>query len=262
MNCKVAIVILTKDHPKLLKQCLSSIIQHTSKTKCKFYIADTGSSFENMLEYKQVITTLLHRDNCVYLQLNNYHFAANNNAIIREYVKEPWVLTCNDDIELQSNCIDTMLKHAKKHRHVGTVGCRLLFPNGTVQHAGQIAYIDPAGLLQCTHRGYKSNMSYGVEPVVGNTAALMLIKRKLFLDNTGFDEIYTECWEDIQFNMRLILEGYTNWYLDDVHATHHESVSRERNERSIYRLRYDYTYKLKPWFDSLSYDKQQLILNI
>ena len=89
----------------------------------------------------------------------------------------------------------------------------------------------------------------------------MLTRQKTFHDVAGFDEMFTECWEDIHLNMKYILSGYNNWYMDDVHAIHHESVTRTKTDQALYRLRFDYTYKLKPWFDQLSVDNQQKLLS-
>lgn len=259
MSSQVAIVILTKDNPKLLKKCLSSIIKYTS-VLFKIYIVDTGSSNKNLQKYVKVLKNKFTAKNCAMLQVEHYHFAENYNNIITNNVNEEWVVLCNDDIELKTPCIDAMLDQARQIKNIGTVGCRLVFPDNTIQHAGQVAYIDSTGLLQCTHRGYKETGKYPSTAVVGNTAALMLISRDIFIENGMFDEIYTECWEDIQFNMRLILSGYVNYYMDNVYAIHHESMTRTKDEKAIFRLRYDYTYKLKPWFDSLDTHQQRSIL--
>ena len=261
MNKELAIVILTKDHPALVGQCVKSIVKHTYDTSYKFYIGDTGSDPANLGIMCNILKSLLQKDDVKLLQLDKYHFGKNNNDIIKHHVEQEWVLLCNDDIELKNNCIDPILCYGKQHALVGSVGCRLEFPTGLVQHAGQIAFVDEHSMLQCTHRGYKLKEKYPSGRVVGNTAAFMLTRRKVFNEMNGFDESFTECWEDIHLNMRYILAGYDNWYMDDLHATHHESLSRTKTAQALYRLRFDYTYKLKPWFDSLSVSDQQFILN-
>ena len=257
----VAIVILTKNNPKLLSACLHSIANNTITTSYKIYICDTGSDEATLNINMQTARSLFNLETCKMYMFDHYNFAGNNNEMIMNNVDEDWVLLCNDDIELQSNCIDEMYNWATTHDHVGSVGCRLHFPNNTIQHAGQIAYKDSTGLLQCSHRGYGSTETYGTGNVVGNTAALMLTNKKTFSTVGGFDEIFTECWEDIHLNMRYILEGYDNWYLDHVHATHRESSTRTQDDPALLRLRIDYTYKLKPWFDQLDSNQQQQILN-
>lgn len=256
----VAIVILTKDQPDLLKQCLLSIQKHTMNTSYRVYIGDTGSDVVNMGIMTNMLRTYFNSDNLKLLQLDQYCFSSNNNDIISQHVQEPWVLLCNDDVEFKSNCVDKMLQKIQTMSHPGTVGCQLVFPNGMIQHAGQVAYLDPTGTLVCTHRGYKTNESYSSGRVVGNTAALMMISKEVFNNIGGFDTMFTECWEDIHLNMRLILEGHENHYMHDVIAVHHESASRTQDARATYKLQYDYTYKLKPWFDSLENNKQQWIL--
>lgn len=256
----VAIVILTKDHPDLLERCLLSIQKYTMKTSYKIYIGDTGSDVVNMGIMINMLKRYFNSHNLKLLQLNDYCFSQNNNDIVGQHVEEPIIVFCNDDIELKSNCIDKMYEKLHDMEHPGSIGCKLVFPNGLIQHAGQIAYTDQTDTLVCTHRGYKTLEEFPCGKVIGNTAALMMIKKQVFLENSGFDPTFTECWEDIHLNMRLVLEGLDNWYISNIVAIHHESVSRTQDAEATYRLRYDYTYKLKPWFDNLDYNKRQLIL--
>jgi len=265
MQKQLAIVILTKNNPKLLETCLNSIASHTITTSYKIYICDTGSDETVLNINMNTARKLFDTHSCKMFLLDEYNFGQNNNEMIMTHVNEEWVLLCNDDIELKTNCVDAMYDWAVSHEHVGSVGCRLTFPDGAIQHAGQIAYKDSTGLLQCSHRGYGESSTYvyyGTEKVVGNTAALMLTNRQTFTDLGGFDEMFEECWEDIQLNMRYIIEGYDNWYLDHVYATHRESSTRKQDSPALLKLRIDYTYKLKPWFDNLLFDQQQKILNI
>ena len=264
MQKQLAIVILTKNNPKLLDTCLTSIAQHTLTTSYRVYICDTGSD-ETILNINMNRTRELFDENsCKMFIFDEYNFGQNNNEMVFNHVDEDWVLFCNDDIELKTNCIDAMYDWAVQHDHIGSVGCKLLFPDNKIQHAGQITYKDSTGLLQCSHRGYGEppwDNNYGTDKVVGNTAALMLTNKDIFKKMAGFDEMFEECWEDIQLNMRYILEGYDNWYLDHVYAIHRESSSRTQDSPALLKLRIDYTYKLKPWFESLQYDQQQKILN-
>jgi O-antigen biosynthesis protein len=261
MDKQVAIIILTKNNPHTFSKCIESIARYTISTSYKIYVGDTGSDEVNMSIMINKLKSLFDKNTCTLLQFPGYNFAANNNTVIKHHVNEPYILFCNDDIELKSNCIDRMYNWCVDHELVGSVGCRLEFPTGAIQHAGQIAYIDSTGLLQCTHRGYGEHTIFKNQTTTGNTAAFMMTSREVFDNAGGFDEQFTECWEDIQLNMKYIINGYTNWYLDDVVATHHESMTRTRSPEALYRLRYDYTYKLKPWFESLDKDKQQWILN-
>ena len=261
MTSQVAIVILSKNNPKLLEQCILSILKNTLTTKYKIYIGDTGSDEITLHIIINMLKKYLTAESCRLILLDNYHFADNNNTIINTYVDEEWVLLCNDDIQLKDNCIDALLSWGNIQDNIGSIGCRLVFPDGSVQHAGQTVQIDEFNMLQCTHRGYKCRRKYKNEKVAGNTAALMMTRRDTFISNGGFDESYTECWEDIHLNMKYLLAGYSNWYLDDITAIHYESYTRTKSSEATYRLRYDYTYKLKPWFDQLSASDKQTVLS-
>ena len=262
MPKQVAIIILTKNNPQLLKQCVDSIAKHTITTSYKIYVGDTGSDEVNININRANLAALFDIPTCAMYSLPEYHFAANNNDIVKHLVEEPYILFCNDDVELTENCIDPMYDWIVSNKHIGSVGCHLKFANGATQHAGQIAYVDSSGLLQCTHRGYgEYNKRHDTGAITGNTAAFMMTSKDSFDEIGGFDTQFTECWEDIQLNMKYIISGRINWYINEVSAIHHESQTRTRSTQAKYRLQYDYTYKLKPWFDALDTDKQQWILN-
>ena len=260
---RVGVVILTKGKVPYLTQCLKSIIQQTKKTEYTVYIGDTGSTSEELQEIVQFLTNSFPNKNGKLIQLERYNFARNNNTIINQYVTEPLVLLCNNDIKLIDNCIDKVVEIHKKEKNVGTIGCRLIFENGTVQHAGQIMWTNNRDMLEITHRGLGTTEKFkDIEKVVGNTGGFMLISKKLFKELGEFNTNYSECFEDVELNMKCILNGYTNYYTDSVSAYHYESTTRTKEPDAIDRLKLDYTMNLYPFFRQLTHEQQQLLLEI
>jgi GT2 family glycosyltransferase len=72
---------------------------------------------------------------------------------------------------------------------------------------------------------YKFNL--GVNEVGGNTAALMMIRKKMFEVTGGFNEKFRHCYEDAFLSLQLYINGYTNYCNCDYVAYHHESQTRE-----------------------------------
>ena len=62
----------------------------------------------------------------------------------------------------------------------------------------------------------------------GNTAAFMLISKNLFNEIGGFNEIYDECFEDVELNLLCLLKNKVN-VTNNVAACYHlESQTRTR----------------------------------
>ena len=189
MSTDIDIVIPTKGKTDYLFNCLKSIKDQTKTTTYHIHICDTGSDEK---ELKSIVDFLKNNfsetKNVSLHKFDYYNFAKINNAAIDEYTTSDVILLCNNDIKLIDNCIDRMYKTIQEYDNVGTVGCRLLFKNETVQHAGQIAFTHkPQGWyhmshdkLEVTHRGLRTTQTYqDQEEVMGNTAALMMIKREV-----------------------------------------------------------------------------------
>jgi GT2 family glycosyltransferase len=266
----LGIVILTKGNLDYLFRCLSSIKQYTIDTEYTVYVADTGSSIDEQNQTVDYIKEHFKEyKNCKFYKLNYYNFARCNNFIIKEVVKEDHVLLCNNDIELMDDSIDTLMSRLVNDVSLGTVGCRLIYPqNGTIQHAGQFTRItrfgenqaDPAWNraphLSCGHRGQHTNNTYSDwEPIMGNTGGFMMLKKDKYIEAGGLNEQYKVCFEDVEFNMMMIKQGFVNMYCDTVKCKHYESLTRKQGIDPA-----DHSNVLTPFFNSLSMGiKKQLV---
>jgi len=99
--------------------------------------------------------------------------------------------------------------------------------------------------------------------VIGNTAACMMVKRKLF-DKIYFNESYENCFEDVEFNVQCLLKDYTNVCLNSIAALHHESATRKQatstnDVNRIKKLFEDNFLSLKKKWIFLLDDNNQLI---
>lgn len=262
------IIIPTKGKTDYLFKCLQSIIDKTT-IDYHVYIADTGSTKQELASItKFVIDKFQEKKNVSIFQYDYYNFAKINNHVVSNYCEGDTLLFCNNDIELIDACVDVLYDLARRDG-TGTAGCRLLFEDGSVQHAGQIAFTHrpngwpfPQDKLEVTHRGLRTRKRFeSVESVMGNTAALMCVEREKFDQIGGFNVKYNECFEDVEFNMNMLLAGYNNIYTDDCSATHAESVSRTKSPQAMKKLERDYLDNLYPFWNQLTVDNQNLITN-
>lgn len=263
------IIIPTKGKTDYLFNCIDSIIKNTETTEYHIHVCDTGSDVNDLAKIKQFLKERFSETKNVSLHLFNYYnFAKINNHVIDEFTTHENLLLCNNDIKLINNAIDMMYEVLTTTENVGTVGCRLLFKNETVQHAGQMAFTHtPQGWyhlgtpkLEVTHRGLRSTREFkDQEEVMGNTAALMMIKRDVFYKIGGFVEDYKECFEDVHLNMECLILGYKNIYLDKAKAYHDESVTRTKSQQAMTRLEQDYHNNLYPFWNGLTDEMRNLI---
>ena len=73
--------------------------------------------------------------------MRDYHFAKNANELAR-MTDGDTLLFLNVDIELRCDAISYCKNIIDKVPNVGTVGIKLLYPERTIQHAGQMCFIN------------------------------------------------------------------------------------------------------------------------
>ena len=230
---KVAIIIPTKGNLNLLFNCIQSFITHCDLSNVEFFIGDTGSTEKEMIELKNFIKT---NNNIVKINLieyDYYNFAKVNNDIVKNHISDDFefLLFCNNDIQLLNNIITNMLLVFKENHAVGTVGARLHYGDNTIQHCGIALFFDNDKKIQITHANIESyyNFIKDTTEVVGNTAALMMIRKSLFNKCGMFNETYFNCFEDAELNFKCITLGFKNYMAGKSVAYHFESQTRKYN---------------------------------
>ncbi len=102
-------------------------------------------------------------------------------------------------------------------------GARLVYPNGTLQHAG-VEIGDRDGIVTAWNR-LEEHPSGPVQAVTG---ACLAVKRRTFQILDGFDTGYVNGYEDVDFCLRATHHGFVCWYAADSTVMHHESASPGR----------------------------------
>jgi GT2 family glycosyltransferase len=126
----------------------------------------------------------------------------------------------NNDTEVSDGWLDPILAPFDDER-VGIVGCRLVYPNGQLQHAG-VWFDSPGGVLTAHNLTAEDAPSRTVEAVTG---ACMAVRASTFRDLGGFDTGYYNGYEDVDLCLAARRDGWRIWYTADSTIVHHESQS-------------------------------------
>ena len=246
---KIAIIIPTKGKIEMLFDCVNSFYAHCNPELFDIFIADTGSSES---EKEWIKSNILNLGNIKLLEYDYYNFAKINNDVVKNHIdnKYEFLLFCNNDIKIINNVIYEMLKVYQTNNRVGTVGARLHFKNNTVQHNGVVLfYSNKTKQIGVSHLGLESYYNYtkNVSEVIGNTGALLMIKKDVFLKCEMFNENYTSCFEDVELNLKCITLGYKNYLSGNAVSYHYESQTRNEDDENLKKLNYDYNNFLLPF---------------
>ena len=225
---KVAVIIPTKSNLEMLFKCIDSFYEYCDDNMFDIFIADTGSSEDE----KNKIRERYSNRNVNLIEYDYYHFAKINNDVVKNYIGKEYefILFSNNDIKLLNNVVYEMVRTFKNNNKVGTVGARLHYEDNTTQHDGIFIFLDQSKRsIEVTHRNLHSYYNYNKEisSVIGNTAALMMIRKDMFIKLGMFTEIYDYCWEDVDLNLRIKLSGLDNFINGNCVAYHYESKTRD-----------------------------------
>lgn len=234
----VSVIIPSKDHPELLRQCLDGV-RVAAEVSCQIIVVDNGSSPENRGKVEELLRQMEEipmgevRFRCEYLyRPMEFHFSKMCN-LGAQAAKAQCLLFLNDDVVLQDGCIPELAARAGRS-YTGAVGLKLLYPeSGRIQHAGITNLpMGPVHKLQTLpddseHYDRRNRL-------VGNylavTAACLMIEKKKFLEIGGFEESLAVAFNDVDLCYRLYEAGYSNVCINDRYAYHHESLSRGADE--------------------------------
>lgn len=160
------------------------------------------------------------RDGDRFLVVSDGTFAENCNAgaVLAE---TPTIIFLNDDCKPdQDDWIDRLLEPFEDEE-IGIVGCRLIYPDGRIQHAGVHFVTDEHRFLHGQH--YQYDQPSGRTPAV--TGACMAVRTDLFHLLGGFDTHYRNGNEDMDLCLRARNLGQDVWYTAEATLIHHESKS-------------------------------------
>lgn len=183
----------------------------------------------------------------------NRGFAAANNQALK-FARGKFMLLLNPDTELLPDVLSATIAYLRSHPDVGIVGCKILYPNGSVQQSARelptlwTLFLENTLLYKfLPHSGLFRNpwitdteKEQEVDVVKG---AFFLTKRET-LDSVGlFDERFFLYSEEQDWCFRAKQKGWRIVYLPVAGITHYEGGSSQPGCNSGRLLVYDSEYE-------------------
>ncbi|RKY70747.1 MAG: glycosyltransferase family 2 protein [Candidatus Latescibacterota bacterium] len=241
----VSIIIPTKDKPDLLSQLLDSMNVYQTYPNHELIIVNNGSrNPETMVLLEQLKSE---RNNVRIIQAPgdfNFSRLINSGAAAAE---GELLLLLNNGIEIiHDQWLEPMIAHALEP-DVGAVGCLLLFPNKTIQHAG--VAIGIRGNAEHCFRGFPSTPTsnklhtYALffdREVSAVTATCLLMKKSIYFEVGGLDDVsFKVAFNDVDLCLKLRKHNYRIIHTVTTRLIHHESLSKgnELYTQELYNLK-------------------------
>lgn len=245
-----SIIIPTRDKLEFLKPCIDSIFSSAAAGQVQVIVVDNDSQEAATIAY---LEEFARKDNCEVLNWDKpFNFSEINNYAAT-HCRADLLCFLNNDIEItQADWLDKLLPLARRE-DVGAVGCVLLYPDHSIQHAGivldefsiarHIAHAEPLSFL--SDQGLTA--PYTVDAA---TAACLLVRKPLFEKLGGFNaEQLAVAFNDVDLCLRISDKGLPIILHPGVTLIHHESVSRKSDSlpANRSRAREEHQFMLQRW---------------
>lgn len=223
---EVSVVIPTLNGADLIESCITSFIRTVDSVEYELIVVDDGSIPEE--KEKMRILAAQYSFKLIELPFRHSYARAVNRGI--EAASGKYLLLLNNDVIFQyTGWLTNMLQTMNDAWNIGIVGCRLLYSDYSIQHAGGVLLTGER--YEHLYKGREgdlpqASLTYDVEAVTG---ALMLIKKEV-IDQLGLlSEDYLLSYEDVDFCLRARQSGWRVVYCGNAVAIHDEGSTRGRN---------------------------------
>ncbi|MBX5480938.1 MAG: glycosyltransferase family 2 protein [Myxococcaceae bacterium] len=223
----VSIIIPFKDRPDLLERLMPSLLEKTRYRKFEVLLVSNESRDPKTFAYLDRLTDPRVRR----LEWNHpFHYPRLNNWAAKQ-AKGELLLFLNNDMEVVDPFwLEELIGHAQRPE-VAMVGPKLLFPDGSIQHAGVVVGLcgyagHPFWRFPNDQRWTPFGHADWNRNYLAVTSACVLLRREEFEALGGFDERFRVCGSDVDLGLRAVRRGKRVVYTAGTWLYHHESASR------------------------------------
>ena len=243
----------------MTRRCLEALFSLTDYPEYDVILIDNGST---SAEASAFVAGAAIQDGVRVIRVDEpFNYSRLNNIAVAQVTAE-FVLFMNNDILVsQPQWLTHLVGEVLADESVAAVGAKLLYPTGSVQHAGVILGVDGVGdhahrALPAEEPGYMGR-AVSAQELNAVTAACMLCRRQAFDQVGGFDELELQvAYNDVDLCLKLRAAGHKVIFTPLSVAVHLESFSRGNDLKPENQLRFFHESQIMQsrWEQALSRD--------
>ena len=255
---RVAIIVCSAQ-PDLAEKCVASLLRVTTYPNYSITIIH---NIDNQVDRKRFdnIAMLGGNIQVIYAQSSPFSYSFVNNYAAK-HIKCEYYCLINDDVVVEKKEWVEELLSVMVDPLYGIAGGLLLYPDGSIQHAGIVLGIGGiAGhafrKFHPVHYSYHG-LSQKARDVSGVTFAFCLIRADVYEELGGLDEMNVPLsYSDVDMCLRAMQAGYRIAYTPFASAIHIESATRGYKHAALGQ-----SYMRRRWHSQLSRDRYYNVNN-
>jgi len=203
---KVTVIIPARKKAALTRQCLKSIRSSGAYEQAELDVI----VIEQGGQESKIIVDRDFPDAARWMEAgDDWNFSQMNNAAAKESTGD-YLLLLNNDTICRWDFLKEMLRVMDEHPEVGIVGAKLLFLDGRIQHIGVAFSSAGVPYHMCWGRQDDGTVAAAIRDDYYDavTFACALIRRSVWDELQGLDEIYHFNFDDVDFCLRAREAGY------------------------------------------------------
>jgi asparagine synthase (glutamine-hydrolysing) len=230
---ELSVVIVSWNTQALTRCALQSLRDHLAVVRHEVIVIDNNSSDDSAdMVAREFPEVKLIRNG------ENVGFGRANNQGMH-IARGEWLLLLNSDAQLIDDSVAREFRKVRADRQIGAAHCRLLSPDGSLQHTVyrfpslKLTALDNLGLHKLLPwvRGADLLGGYWAQDedrdVDWVAAAFMLVRREVFEETGGFDESIFMYGEDLDWCWRIHDRAWRIRYLANATVLHHDHASSD-----------------------------------
>ena len=228
-----SVIIVAYNSCDFIPACLKSVRDACEGVDSQIIVLDNGSKDRIKPEIKKFFPEVLWLDS-----EENLGFGKGCNLAEKQATK-PFLFFINPDTVVSRDSFTKVLDFMEEHPESGTVGCRILNEDGTLQWACRRSFptiisavsktVGLAAMFPKSKLLASYNMTYAdpdaVTEVDAISGSFFCIKRDLYESLKGFDEDYFMYGEDLDLCFRTKAAGFKNYYTPSTNILHFKGQS-------------------------------------
>lgn len=244
-NIELSIVIATWNSKKQTEDCIQSIINLPEySSRVEIILVDNASNdgtAEGIRENYSQVKLIINDKNTGYAPACNQGIQASHGK---------YILLLGSDTILKPGCLKKTIEYLDNNPDTGAAGCKLLYPDGTLQGNCKRfpklsnAFLTYTSLNRFNYdydmRGFSYNETIQVDQIA---TTFLLVRGDLIRKLKGFDESYRIMYNDVDLCKRIYAEGKKIMFMHDAEVYHYGSLSTNKADYKLRKIMYDDIYR-------------------
>jgi GT2 family glycosyltransferase len=253
----ISVIIVNWNGKHLLDQCLAALKKQTFRNFETIAVdnASTDGSVSFLKRHYPRVKIIQNEENVGFGRANNIGIAASCGK---------YVLLLNNDMVLDRNCIETLVKYAERcSNSVGGFSPLVIYSKNPqiIDSTGMIILKNGVGIDRSYHKKLSDEKNLP-EEILGPCGMCPMFRRSALerirhTDGNYFCSDIFMYIEDIDMVMRLRWAGFESRYVKDAYGFHHRSASVKSKS-----FKYSHTYANYQRFMLRNFTAKMFLLNI